>query len=230
MPGMSRFARKLDRRAERRAHDEIPEGSTAWLAVVAGGSLGFNDKQISDAMNTLSSGGERDELADMLETRLLELLFLLGKTTTAVVDEARSQIEGRRGAGFFARVEAMGGSAREIADRIRYRNANFSPLRGLTYTEGLHGVWSWVESSGSSARCARRSTSRRRFLIGCARARESSRARVARSRSFSFGAAGAFASGTSRTATRISRSFATTGRLSARRTRATEGHPGIFPG
>lgn len=220
--GMSRFARKLSRSTARQVLVD-----TRALLELAADSLGFDAQQLADAQN-----GE-GELADTLKARGLELLELLNGYMHEQGRTARAELEARNGAGFLSRVAAIGEPARAVVDRIRYSSANFSPLTRSAYTEGLHGVWSWEKSSGRFALSAPRSTSRRVFRTGFARAGVNSRETGTRSKSSWFGAAGAFASATSRTAIRTSRSNATTERLSARPMRATEGgklHPRISLG
>src|SRR5262245_30044364 len=99
---MSRFARK-QRRLESQRFD--------LLFDLAEQSLCFSDAQMM---------GDREQLADAVTARVYELMEILDGPLPAECSDALAELEARNGAGFLARVAAMGEPARDFADRIRY--------------------------------------------------------------------------------------------------------------
>jgi len=92
--------RRLNRK-QRRAGAQLLDGSRAYIRAAAE-SLGFSDEQLAEAQ---SGAGES---ADMLMARVFELLELQHGHTTPDCDQARAEMEARRGAGFVKRVQRMG--------------------------------------------------------------------------------------------------------------------------
>jgi hypothetical protein len=92
--------RRLNRK-QRRAGAELLTGSRAYIRAAAE-SLGFSDEQLAEAQ----SG--QGESADMLMARVFELLELQHGHSTPDCDQARAELEQRRGAGFVQRVARMG--------------------------------------------------------------------------------------------------------------------------
>jgi len=182
-------ARKLRRKAKRTVADESAAG---LLDELTRSSLGFDAEQWARVQ-----ASDADELADVALARWLELTDLLQGYAPESVDGTRAQLETRRGAGFLARVAAMGTPAAvalrqaglEPADRIRYRSANSAACPFGAYHARLGGRSQWIPSSGNSAVLGRRSTSRRSSVTGSARAAGSSSARGSRSKSSWFGGA-----------------------------------------
>jgi ABC-type lipoprotein release transport system permease subunit len=77
----------MRRAAVRRRDDgyEIPEGSVAELAVVAGTALGWNHQQITDAMNELAGHRPRTDLGNRLEARMRFLASVAAKAVALVL-------------------------------------------------------------------------------------------------------------------------------------------------
>lgn len=92
--------RRLNRK-QRRAGAQLLDGSRAYIRAAAE-SLGFSDEQLAEAQ---SGAGES---ADMLMARVFELLELQHGHSTPDCDQARAEMEARRGAGFVKRVQRMG--------------------------------------------------------------------------------------------------------------------------
>lgn len=92
--------RRLNRK-QRRAGAELLSGSRAYIRAAAE-SLGFSAEQLAEAQ---SGAGES---ADMLMARVFELLELQHGHVTADCEQARVEMEQRRGAGFVQRVARMG--------------------------------------------------------------------------------------------------------------------------
>lgn len=92
--------RRLNRK-QRRAGAQLLDGSRAYIRAAAE-SLGFSEEQMAEAQS--GSG----EAADMLMARVFELLELEHGHTTPACDQARAEMEARRGAGFVRRVARMG--------------------------------------------------------------------------------------------------------------------------
>lgn len=120
MQNLRRQPNRKARRQRLQVVERLPP--MAELAILAGDSLELSDQQITDALNSLSGFTPTDELSDVLQARLLELAELVQarddapaplRDACASLDlvEARTQLERRRGAGFVARVAAMGKSA-----------------------------------------------------------------------------------------------------------------------
>jgi len=96
MAGLRRLNRK-----QRRAGAQLLDGSRAYIRAAAE-SLGFSDEELAEAQ---SGHGES---ADVLMARVFELLELEHGHTTEACDQARAEMEERRGAGFVKRVQRMG--------------------------------------------------------------------------------------------------------------------------
>lgn len=92
--------RRLNRR-QRQAGAQLLTGSRAYIRAAAE-SLGFSEEQIAEAQ---SGAGES---ADVLMARVFELLELKHGHSTPDCDQARAEMEARRGAGFVRRVARMG--------------------------------------------------------------------------------------------------------------------------
>jgi hypothetical protein len=92
--------RRLNRK-QRRAGAELLTGSRAYIRAAAE-SLGFSDEQLAEAQ----SG--QGESADVLMARVFELLELQHGRTTPDCEQARAELEQRRGPGFVTKVRRMG--------------------------------------------------------------------------------------------------------------------------
>jgi hypothetical protein len=92
--------RRLNRK-QRRAGAQLLDGSRAYIRAAAE-SLGFSDEEMAEAQ---SGAGES---ADVLMARVFELLELQHGHSTPACDQARAEMEARRGTGFVKRVARMG--------------------------------------------------------------------------------------------------------------------------
>lgn len=97
--------RPLNRR-QRRAFDQFRATSLVLLRL-AEKSLELSEQQIEAAQDG------KNETADMLQARVFELLELVHGVSDPATEQARAEIEERRGGGFLNRVAAMGRPAAE---------------------------------------------------------------------------------------------------------------------
>ncbi len=179
---MKREARKT-RRARRTSNELDSFTPLARLALIAGDSLALSDNELTDAMNALSSRDERDELADVLHARLLELVELLRglpEFANVQVTAERARLEQRRGAGFVQRVRAMGQPAEEALTSHKIQTGQLlaravAVLKNATWWSATLDGWLLRSTSGKH----------RRLSFGRRFARTSSRARARGRRSLS---------------------------------------------
>ncbi len=216
--------RRLNRK-QRRAGAQLLDGSRAYIRAAAE-SLGFSEEQLAEAQ---SGAGES---ADMLMARVFELLELEHGHTTPDCDQARAEMEARRGAGFVKRVQRMGKPAAVALRALlmtltlfvlslfparaeagmaklgpvrrshKIQRRNFGPRRLRAY----HRHRGWIRSREKSGTSRRRCTSSRASGTGCGSGRASYVSRASRSKLSSSGDADASAWAASRTATRTLRS------------------------
>lgn len=93
---MSSTIRRLNRK-QRRAGSHLLDSSREYIRAAAE-SLEFSDQQLAEAAGP-------GESADMLMARVIELLELEHGRVTPDCEQARAEMERRRGAGFVQRVE-----------------------------------------------------------------------------------------------------------------------------
>ena len=250
---MGRLTRRLDRKLNRRADRELGampfEGR---LLILAGDSLGLTAQQISDVANTFAKveqlRGEQlaaapdaelaqiaaeIEQADMVIARVTEMLELMKQRRTVpaalleaaeTVQVGREEVERRQGAGFCARVAAMGKPALAalvaaglalvlflcpsvakaaqvervfaLGNAHKIQRRNFAGLlpKRRKFRQNL-AFWGWIRSKKSYATSPRRLRSSLLSATGCAVERVSSRRLARPSRSSWCGASAAFALG-----------------------------------
>jgi hypothetical protein len=224
-------------RQHRRAGDRMLARSRALIRAAAE-SLGFDDQRVAAAQNGYG------EDADILSARVLEMLELENGFTSSECVRARAEMEQRHGAGFVARVAAMGRPAATALKALRAllllvllliwpsaaaaQNARESGVRNAhkiqrrnrqkfaRFLRKAYHFRSWTRLKRSFGPSGRRFSSRLVSGTGCGRGHVRCDSWGLTSRSSWFGAAGASASATSRAMTRISRWNCPTARSSAR--------------
>jgi hypothetical protein len=182
--------RRLNRK-QRRAGAELLTGSRAYIRAAAE-SLGFSDEQLAEAQ---SGAGEA---ADMLMARVFELLELQHGHVTPDCEQARAEMEQRRGRGFVQRVARMGRPATAALSALRgllvlvllllwpttakaaanhlagaIENAHKIQRRNrrkiaTVNRRSYHHPRGWIQSKLSYGRSLRRSLSASAFATGCA--------------------------------------------------------------